>query len=92
MLRIIWCGSDPNKPLGVCRKKLANLISMIGCYMCVISLGFCCVTTVKKKITDYDPDYPEPTAEDLKIKPCLIVCNHIGVVEAYIIGHKFSPG
>ena len=30
MLRIIWGCSDPNKPLGSCRKKLANIVTVIS--------------------------------------------------------------
>ena len=40
---------------------------MIGCWR---------LKHVKKRIQDYDPDYPPQTEEDLKEKPFITVMNH----------------
>jgi hypothetical protein len=54
--------------------------------MTLFFLGYCCNTTVKKRIQDYDPDYPKETSN---VKPCIIVSNHIGIVESSLI-NKFT--
>ena len=39
---------------------------------------------IKKRITDYDPDYPEQTEEDLKAKVLISVMNHVGVLDGHM--------
>jgi hypothetical protein len=39
---------------------------------------------IKKRITDYDPDYPEQTEEDLKAKVLISVMNHMSILDGHM--------
>ncbi len=51
-------------------------------------LGYWWITTIKKRIQDYDRDYPKQNSNR---KPCIIVSNHLGMIEAQITTVKYAP-
>ena len=42
------------------------------------------IKVIKKRFSDYDPNYLEQSEENLKAKPGIIVCNHIGEIDTHL--------
>ena len=60
--RAAWCCSDTNKPLSKCRRCLTSTLNRLSARFAIFTLGYWWIHVVKKKIKDYDPDYPnQPT-------------------------------
>ena len=59
VLKFVWCCSDTNRPLGCFRRFLAKWITIYCNRVELFCMGYMWLTTKKKHIRDYDPDYPK---------------------------------
>jgi len=73
-------------------KYITDLIGIIATKSIIFCTGFWKVTTIKKKISEYDSDYPEHLYKDREQKAHILVSNHVSWIETmYYCSVKECP-
>ena len=79
--RVITLGADVNKPYSKFRKFILFHINNVYMRTCMFCYGYYYIKVIKKRIQDFDPDYPEQNTPIVEKKPTLVVCNHSGICD-----------
>ena len=87
-MRILLCCDDLSKPLSCWKRYTAWFIQMFFSRIMLFMDGYFWITTIKLKIEDYDPDYVKPSVSK---RPCVLISNHISLIEGHILSQKFCP-